>query len=125
MGNEVALNSPAMNTANNSRHNALLGKPVAAEITRAVYTGVEDLAATIKKAFFIATSGRPGPVVLGLWSTIDFFRLNKAGHPHVYLYDCASGRVGCSGSRPGNPRLAMPRSQRESLRLPNPLTNMI
>ena len=36
-----------------------------------------------------------GPVVLGLWSTIDFFRLSKAGHPHVYLYDCASGRVGC------------------------------
>ena len=27
------------------RHNALLGKPVAEEITRAVYNGVEDLAA--------------------------------------------------------------------------------
>ena len=35
-----------MSASTINRHNALLGRPVAEEITRAVYAGVEDLAST-------------------------------------------------------------------------------
>jgi hypothetical protein len=38
-----------------------------------------------------------GPVTLQLWSTIEFFDANEEGHPHIYLYDCLPGGVGCVG----------------------------
>lgn len=36
-----------------------------------------------------------GPVSLQLWSTVAGFMLSKDAHPHIYLYDCAVGGVGC------------------------------
>jgi VCBS repeat-containing protein len=36
-----------------------------------------------------------GPVVLGLWSTVEAFDANEGAHPHVYLYDCVAGGTGC------------------------------
>jgi hypothetical protein len=36
-----------------------------------------------------------GPVTLELWGALDGFLLSKAGHPHVYLYECAAGRTAC------------------------------
>jgi hypothetical protein len=36
-----------------------------------------------------------GPVTLDLWGALDGLLLGKAGHPHVYLYDCAAGRTAC------------------------------
>jgi hypothetical protein len=36
-----------------------------------------------------------GPVTLQLWSTVEFFQVDKEARPHLYLYDCAAGGGGC------------------------------
>ncbi|MFN2469575.1 MAG: Ig-like domain-containing protein [Gaiellaceae bacterium] len=37
-----------------------------------------------------------GPVVLRLWSTASDFDPDAGAHPHVFLYDCLAGGVGCT-----------------------------
>ncbi len=36
-----------------------------------------------------------GPAVLRLWSSSEDFDPDDASHPHVYLYDCIAGGLGC------------------------------
>lgn len=36
-----------------------------------------------------------GPVLLDVWSTVEDFKTDKDVHPHVFLYDCAAGGIGC------------------------------